>query len=77
MLPSLGRIVLYTHAAETLDFRQMRPGTFPAIVTGVHDGEVLDLTLFPPGRAAVPLRKIPPAPEGQSQAEHWHWPPRV
>lgn len=77
MQPTPGRIVLYVHEEETLDFRRVEPGTLCGVVAAVHPGEVLDITLFPPGRAPVPLTRIPHAASDLPTASHWHWPPRI
>jgi hypothetical protein len=86
MQPSLGRIVLYTHDDEAIDFCRVAPGTFPGIVTAVHrltfdadgpDDAVIDLTLFPPGRAPVGLSGVHQAPDNDPTPGRWHWPPRV
>ena len=73
MKPSIGRIVLFTSAADP---GEPLPDPVPALVTGVHDdGSTIDATTFPRGEAPEWFERIAfsetPAPDT------WSWPPRV
>lgn len=66
-IPSVGRIVHYVPSGPD-------PECWPAMITSA-DG-ACELTLFPPGRAPVPLDR--PISQGSpDDFKTWHWPERV
>ena len=67
---SVGRIVQYWDNAVA--------GPFPALVTGIVDGEGLQLTVFRPGQTPVPYASaIPFVNDRRSDGPAWRWPDHV
>ena len=76
MNPSVGRIVHYQR--KNLAFSDGVDGSIvpvAAIITQVHNNELVNLTLFPGSGGVEYLTSVRVGDEGE--ANTWIWPPRV
>lgn len=73
--PTIGRIVHFKNDEAVALYQP-----FAAIITLVHpdtDGDVVDLTVFPPGRPPFVALLVAKALSPHRTNEHrWMWPPR-
>lgn len=74
--PTIGRVVI-VHSNKSNLFNGTVYDTskpFAAIVTGVHDGGLIAVTVFPPGKDSFPIYEVLSAEEKQDGVAYWEWP---
>jgi hypothetical protein len=82
--PSVGRIVHYYVAPPKEDFNGQTQGPYAAVITGVHQLGIVDLTVFSPDLSPVTVKKIA-HDQGDGHPDFtclpitrcWKWPPRT
>lgn len=77
MIPSIGRIVIFTQGKDKAPVNGTRQ--HPAVITRVFPGGVVNLHVFYDGGMPSPETSVCEAGRETEQGEDrtWHWPPRV
>jgi len=74
--PTIGRVVIIHSNKSNLFngtvFDTSQP--FAALVTGVHKDGNIAVTVFPPGKDALPIYSIPSAEKKEDGVAYWEWP---